>query len=1085
MFTRCIAAFWLSSAVVLAAIPGRFMQAPAIHGDRIAFTYEGDLWTVSTAGGLAMRLTSHPGNETGARFSPDGSRLVFSASYDGGTQLYSMSTEGGLPKRLTWGPSHPYPLDWLTDGRILFRDSLDNTYRPITRLYTVTTAGEMPAPLPAPTGVLCAMSPDGKQMAYCPRGNEEYYWKRYKGGQHQEIWLCDFQTHKFKQLIQHQGKSSYPMWIGSKLYFVSDRGKQGIANLYSYSFDDKSIKELTHFEDFDVQMASTDGRQIVFLQSGYLQVFDTENQSLQQIKVSIPTDQWKLADRTINPRDYIQHFGVSDDGKSAVLEARGDVFVVPSDDLCETINLTGTSSSRERFPQRSPDGKSVAFFSDKTGEYELYLKEVEGKGEWVRLTTGLNKTVYRLEWSPDSSKILFSDKSFTLYCVDVAKRELVKIDSSTMLKNDEFSWEVSDYTWAPDSKWVAYSFVQSNRNSQIFLYNLDHNKVFPLTTDFYDNLYPTFDGNGDYLYYCSYRNFEVRMDIFEDNHIIPNPVQIMAVQLKAGQKPPFEKQPKEAKAAPNKEEKSDERFRIDMEGIQQRVYALPVKAGNYYYARAGKGMVTWASIDQIAESEYEETYKPSGTEKWQLHIFDMASQKETILDGNVSAWSISPNHEHWIIRKGKDFYLSTVEKGFSSKSPGEKLNLDKMTYRVVCQDEWNQIFSDTWRWYRDFFYDPEMHGRDWKKMGETYRAYVPQLSSRAGLNWVLSQMVGELCVSHTYIGGGDMGPSYHPPSPVFTGMLGTDLVPDESGYYKLAKIYGPTDFNRNLASPLMRPDFTVREGDFLIAIDDHEIKAPDNPYKYLQVTSGQKVKLTINDRPDGAGARTTVVEPIRSEYDLRYNRWVADNIKKVLEASGGEVGYAHLTAMSSGNVAQFDKFWRAFRYKKGLIIDVRGNGGGWTEYFVIDKLERKQVAYNVMQGMIPYRYPNSASQAQYALISNEANGSDGEAFVEHFKARKLGTVVGVPSWGGLVGIINRQTTIDGGFVEQSNNAFWGQKGEWLVENHGAVPDILVENDPESVLRGADPQLEKAIEVVLKKIKDNPWKFPQRPPYPKK
>lgn len=1085
MHKRIIAALLLSSSIALASVPGRFMQAPAIHENRIVFTYEGDLWSVSTEGGTAIRLTSHPGTETAARFSPDGSQLVFSASYDSRTQLYAMPSDGGSPQRLTWAPSRPQALDWLKDGRIVFRDALENNYRPITRLYSVTTAGEMPTPLPVPSGVLCALSPDGKKMAYCPGGNEEYYWKRYKGGQHQQIWLCDMEKHKYKQLIKYDGKSSYPMWIGNRLYFVSDRGKQGIANVYCYSFEDESIKEVTHYEDFDVQMASTDGRQIVFVRSGYVQVLDTENGAVRQIEISIPTDQWKLADRTINPKDYVQSFSVSDDGKSAVLEARGDVYQVPADELSETVNLTATSSSRERFPQLSPDGKSVAFFSDKTGEYELYTKNVESQGEWVRLTTGLNTTVYRLEWSPDSSKILFADRTFALYYIDVHQRELVKIDSSTMLKNDEFTWEVSDYTWAPDSKWVAYSFVQSNRNSQIFLYSVDQKNVLPLTTDFYDNLYPAFDGNGDYLYYCSYRNFEVQMDVFEDNHIIPNPVQIMAVQLKAGQKPPFEKRPKEDKPAPKKEDKSEPSFRIDMEGIEQRIYALPVKAGNYYYVRAGKGKVTWASIDHIGEAEYEEIYKPSGAAKWQLHVFDMESQKETILDGNVSDWRISANHEQWIVRRNDEFFLSTVEKAFSSKSPGEKLSLDKMTYRVCCRDEWGQILNDTWRWYRDFFYDPDMHGRDWKKIGEAYRSYLPQVGSRAGLNWVLSQMVGELCVSHTYIGGGDMGPAYQPDSPVYPGLLGVDLVPDGSGYYKLAKIYGPTDFNRNLSSPLVRPDFSAREGDYLIAIDGREIKVPENPYKYLQVTRGQKVKITLNDRPEPPGARSTQVEPITSEYDLRYNRWVADNIKKVLDASGGDIGYAHLTAMSSGNVAQFDRFWRAFKFKKGLIIDVRGNGGGWTEYFIIDKLERRQTAYNVMQGMTPYRYPNSASHAQYAVVSNEANGSDGEAFVEHFKARKLGTVIGVPSWGGLVGIMDRQKTLDNGYVEQSNNAFWGEKGKWLVENHGADPDILVVNDPDSVLRGEDPQLEKAIEVVRKKIKDNPWKFPARPAYPKK
>ena len=596
--------------------------------------------------------------------------------------------------------------------------------------------------------------------------------------------------------------------------------------------------------------------------------------------------------------------------------------------------------------------------------------------------------------------------------------------------------------------------------------------------------------------------FDVQMDAFEDNHIIPNPVQVMVVQLKAGQRPPFEKTAKGEKdgksakgADDDKDEKGDQadkedkedknEFRIDLDGIQNRVYPLPVKAGNYYYAKAGKGKVFWASIDSIGEDEFEEVNAPGGAEKWELHMFDMSSQKEAVMDGKVSNWKMSANREQMIVQKGRDYYLTSADKAFSSKSAGEKVSLDKMVYVVRCKDEWNQIFNDTWRWYRDFFYDAQMHGRDWNKIGEAYRSYIPQLTSRANLNWMMSQMVGELCVSHTYIGGGDSGPSASVDSPVYTGLLGVDLVPDSSGYYKLAKIYGPTDFNRSLNAPLVRADLQVKEGDYLISIDGREVKVPEDPYKYLQVTRGQKVKVAVNDKPQSAGAKTATVDPISSEHELRYHRWVSDNIKKVLEASDGDIGYAHLTAMSSGNVAQFDKFWRAFKYKKGLILDVRGNGGGWTEYFIIDKLERKQTAYNVMQGMTPYRYPNSSSQAHYALISNEANGSDGEAFVEDFRANKLGTVIGVPSWGGLVGIMNKQRTLDNGTVDQSNNAFWGRKGQWLIENHGADPDILLPNDPASMMQGHDLQLEKAIEVLKKQIQDKPWSFPQQPAYPKK
>ena len=1099
----------LLPALLFAALPGRFMENPDIRNDLIVFSYEGDLWRVSAQGGLAARLTVYPGAETAGKISPDGAWIAFTGDYDGGRNLYLIPGDGGVPKRLTWHHS-AQALTWTPDGKkIVYRTSYENSYRPISKLFSVSMEGEWPGQLPVPQGILASYSPDGKKLAYCPKGREEYYWKRYKGGQYVDLWLYDFTTKEYTDLTDYVGKSAYPMWIGSKLYFVSDRGDNGISNLYTYDFATKVVQQITFFNDFDVQMASSDGEQIVYMRSGWLYVLDSKTNTSRKVDIQIPSDRWQLADRTINPREYIQSMAIAGDGKSVAFEARGDVFIVPADEKKETINLTRTAGSRERYAQLSPDGQWVAFFSDKSGEYALYMMKADDPGaEWLRLTDDLKTTVYHLEWSPDSKKILFGDKSFTLWYVDVAAKKLTKIASSNRLKNDEFTWEISDYTWGPDSKWIAYSFVQENRNSVIHLYSLEQAKSYAITGEFYDNLYPTFDANGDFLYYLSYRNYnDIQMDVYEDNHILPRPVQVMLVQLKAGEAPPFAdatrpamgrrpggmseamqegRSPAARPARAGEPVKSDAAasFRIDLEGIQDRHFVVPVKAGNYFYARAGKGRITFASVEEFGDDEYEELFTPGGRDKWELHIYDVAEQKETVLEQKISDWRISADGENILIKKRDDYYTGGLAK-MNGKSLGERLDLGGMLYTVQAQPEWNQIFSDTWRWYRDFFYDVDMHGRDWKKMGETYRSYIPQLNSREDLNWLLSQMVGELCVSHTYVGGGDRGPAQRPERSTFTGLLGADLVPGEGGWYKLAKIYGPSDFNRSIEGPLVRPDVAVKEGDYLIAINGKEVKYPENPFKYLQVSNDEKVKLTVNSQPGKAGAKTFAITPLRSEYQQRYFRWVEDNMNRVLKASNGQVGYMHITAMGVRNLGEFDKFWRAFRYKKGLIIDVRGNGGGWTEYFLIDKLERKQVAYNVMQGMEPFRYPNSASRAHYAVLTNEANGSDGEAFIEDFKANKLGTVIGVPSWGGLVGIINGQKTIDNGTVQQSNNAFFGREGKWLVENHGADPDMVVENDPVSLMAGQDRQLETAIEVLQKQIAEKPWSFPERPPYPKK
>jgi tricorn protease len=1060
---------------------GRFMTYPSIHKDKIVFTYEGDLWLVSAQGGRACRITTFPGTENFAKFSPDGKWIAFTGGYEGSAAVYLLPAEGGAPVRLTYTPGFALVVGWTPDGqKIVFRSMFENIIGRDPNLYSVSIKGGAPERLPLDRGVLISFSPDGKKFLYARRGDEEYYWKRYKGGRYMDIWLYDGTTQTYTPVSDYVGKNSYPMWIDEMMYFVSDRGS-GIANFYAQKIGTKEATAITSYADFDVMMPATDGQTIVYVYGGHLHLLDVKTGQAKKISVLMPSDRWALRSRVINPRDYIHHFNVAGDGQMVILEARGDVFTVPTGKGL-AVNLSNTPGTREIYPAISPDGKQVAFFSDRAGDYQLFLQKIEG-GDWTQLTDSLDRTVYHLVWSHDGKKILFGNKDYSIFYVDVTNKKLVKVDESNQMKNDEFTWEISDYTWSPDGKWIAYSLVQYNRNSQIFLYNTETGKKLAVTGDFYDNLNPCFDAEGNYLYYLSSRNFDVQMDFYEDNHVISAPQQVMVVQLRAGERPPFADEGREGK----KDKKAEATpFRIDAEGLMARTYSLPVKPGNYFFLKAGKGKVLWCSVDRFTEDEYEEIFAPRGTTKWSLHIYDLADRKEAVLNDQVRDYQMSTNSEQLIIRKDNDIYTSPVDAAFASKSNGDRLNLSSLIYTVDLQKEWNQIFSDCWRWYRDFFYDPGFHGRDWKAMGDKYRAYIPELSSRNELNWVMSQMVGELCVSHTYIDGGDYGPAATPPSLLRTGLLGADLVADPgSGLYKLAKIYGPTDINLNLPGPLVRPDIDVKEGDYLLVINGVGLKAGDDYFKLLQVAQGQKVKITVNGRPSLEGVRTYEVEPVFADSQLRYHRWLANNIKKVEKATNGRVGYMHINAMGSGGIGEFDKFWRAFRYKDAVIIDVRRNRGGWTEYFLIDKLERQMTAFNVLRNMVAFRYPGSTGNGNYVVISNENNGSDGEAFVEHFKSRKLGTVVGVPSWGGLVGVLNRQLTIDNGSVEQSNNAFWGRGGEWLVENHGADPDVLIDNDPGSAVAGRDLQLEKAIEVALEQINKNPSTFPPRPDYPKK
>ncbi len=1064
MSTRLLTSLALTLTLAAQDGPPRFISRPDVHGDQVVFAWEGDLWTGSLKGGEARRLTSHPGSESFARYSPDGKWIAFTGQYDGPQEVYLIPATGGAPKRLTWhGPATVQ--GWTPEGRVVFAAAYEGNFRAVDRLYSVDVEGHEPEPLPVPRAVQGSYSPDGKYLAFAPKGIVEYYWKRYKGGWHEELWLEDLAAKTFTKLTDYVGENADPLWAGGRMLFVTDRASEGHGNLFSLDPATKATEQLTDFRDFDVQQPGTDGRTVVFQQAGYLTALDLATKKTWRVELRCASDGWKVAPRAVNPKDWIQSTELGDQGKTVVLEARGDVFTLPVGAPAEARNLTKSSGTRERMPRLSPDGSQVAYFSDASGDYDLYVQPAKG-GAARRVPTGLRTALYHLEWSPDGKKVLFGDKSFAIYVMDLATGQLTKVDERHELKNDEFYWEISDYAWAPGSTWVAYSLVEPNHNSRIYLYNLATKQKVAVTDGFFDSLNPRFDADGSALYFLAHNNFEIQLDPSEHNHIEPRPTRVMAVKLKAG------------------EGKGD--FRIDLDGLSERARVLPVKAGNYLHLQAGKGFVAWDEIEAgWSDAVNEEVFKPKGEAKWKVHLFDASAKKEAELPDAMSSWSFDQAGTRLLLRKGGDLIAAEASELAASKPLPKALDLSGLSMTVKPREEWRQIFEDCWRWYRDFFYDTNMHGRDWNAIHDHFAAWVPSLNSRAELNWLLSQMVGELCVSHTYVSGGDFGPVKLDPPQVRTGLLGADFE-SANGRYRFTKVYGPTPMAPDLKAPLTDPEPKVKAGEYLLAIDGEAIKAGDSLGAHLQVRAGQKVKLTVNGAPSMEGARTVEVEPAASESALRYEAWVADNVAKVDKLSHGELGYMHISAMSDVNIGQFDKFWRAFRFKKGIVVDVRGNGGGWTEYFMIDKLATQQVGFNVLRGMAPFRYPGTAGDGRYVFISNERNGSDGEGFLEHVKALRLGTIVGVPSWGGLVGIINTQVTLDGGTVEQSNNAFFGRDGKWWVENHGVDPDLLVDNDPASLSAGHDAQLEVGVKTLMDQLAAKPTPgFPPVPAYPKK
>jgi len=1040
----------------------RFVQSPDIHGDQVVFTYEGDLWTGTLQGGPARRLTSHPGQETAAHFSPDGRWIAFTGQYDGGSNVYLMPAAGGAPRRLTWRGACTV-LGWTPDGaRVLFQAALKQDCRPFSKVYSVDLQGHEPEAAPLGRAVQAAYAPDATRVLFTARGVPEYPWKRYKGGQSPELWLADLKAGSFRKVTDYLGKNAYPMFTaqGGAL-FLSDRGPGGIANLYALDLATLAARPLTAYTDFDVQWPASDGHRVVFVQGGFLHVLDLATGEARPLAITAPSDAWRTRPRLVNAKDTLQHVRLGGGGRTLVLEARGDVWMLPRDPAAPALNLTRTSGVRERFPELSPDGARVAYFSDESGEYDLYVRPAQG-GPATRLATGLRTTFYHLAWSPDGRKLLFGDASFALHVVDVATGKRTTLAEAHDLKNDEFTWEVSDYAWAPDSNWVAYAYPDASRNSRITLCNLQTRQKVVLGNGFFDTVNPCFDLDGSTLYYLSYSNFDVKLDASESNWIESAPARVMAVRLRG---------PGGAKDGP---------FRIDTEGLAARTAPLPAKPGNLFHLKAGRGVVGWSSVEGFDDAVMEELYRPGGQSKWTMHFFETGPGRETVLAEPVAEWGLDAEGASVYVRRGGSVCAGPLRAMLDSGSLPPRVDLDRLSVTVTPLEEWRQIFEDTWRWYRDFFYDPKMHGRDWQAEHDRYAAWLPQLTSRADLNWLLGQMVGDLCVSHTYVGGGDLGPAPEGPARS-AALLGADLAADASGCYRFTRIYGPTPYAPALESPLAGK---VEEGEYLLAVDGRPLRAPMAVFEALQAARGQSLQLTVNARPVPEGARVVVATPVESESQLRYQQWVAANVATVERLSGGRLGYLHLPAMGAANLGDFDKFWRAFRYREGIVVDVRGNGGGWTNYLIIRKLEEQQVSVDVFGRMGSFRYPVTASDRRYVFLGNEQTGSDGEGFLAQVKARGLGPLVGMPSWGGLVGILNSQTTLDGGRVEQSNEAMFGRDGQWWIENRGAQPDIPVVNDPGSLLAGRDRQLEVAVETLLKSLADHPTPaFPAAPPFP--
>jgi tricorn protease len=1051
----------------------RLMRFPAIHGDQVVFSYAGDLYTVDAEGGTARRLTSHKGYEMFPRFSPDGSKIAFTAQYDGNTEVYVMPSEGGSPTRLTYtatlgrddvadrmGPNN-IVMTWTPDGQhIIFRSRQKSFNAFQGDLYKIPVDGGMPEQLPLPKGGFCSFSPDGNKMAYNRVFREFRTWKHYKGGMADEVWIHNFETHETKAITDHEAQDIIPMWKDNSIYFVSDRDWR--MNLYRYDMETEELSKLTNFEEYDVKFPSMGKDQLVFENGGYLYKMDLDNNETSRVPVKISNDQLASRHDIVDASEKIRDAGLSPNGKRVAFSARGDVFSVPAREGI-TYNLTGSSGNHDRNAKWSPDGKHVAYISDKTGEYEIYMQDQQGEEDPVQLTRGGSTYKYRLTWAPDSKKIMWSDAEFRLKYIDVNSREVTLVDTSKF-------GEIQDYTWSPDGRWITYSKQSDNDMSVVWVYNTQNGEKFRVTEGWYSSSGPTFSTDGKYLVFESQRTFDPVYSWVEWNYAYEDMEKIYLATLQKSTPSPFQPENDQVSTDGTNEEKKEGEeqgeadVKIDREGIHNRIVALPVDASSY------------GNISAVGSKIYYNQYDNGS----KLKVFDLDEKKETTL-GEGMQYSLSPNNKKMLVKKGDQYAVIGLPSAKIEMK--ETVDLSDMKVRIDRHKEWKQIFHESWRQFRDFFYVENMHGVDWKKMKERYSELLPYVNHRNDLTYVIGLMISETNVGHAYIQSGDRPE----PERTRTGLLGAEISRHESGFFRIDRILDGANWSEELHSPLQALGVDVNQGDYILQVDGKSVKGMDDLHKTLVGKAEDKVELTVNSEPSMEGSHKEIVSTRGDVSELYYYNWVQDNIEKVNEKTNGQVGYIHIPDMITHGLNEFVEHFYPQLDKKALIIDDRGNGGGNVSPMIIERLRREITRANMRRNVDePSHTPSKMMRGPMVLLVDRYSASDGDLFAYSFKKHDLGPVIGTRTWGGVVGITGSLPFIDGGSLRIPQFASYSaEESKWIIEGYGVEPDITVENDPWKEYQGTDQQLNKAIEVIKEKIEEGYEPLPEIPEAPDK
>ncbi|HMC30882.1 MAG TPA: PDZ domain-containing protein [Candidatus Angelobacter sp.] len=1090
------------------------MQKPTLSKTHIAFSYAGDLWLAPREGGEARLLTSGPGTKSDPVFSPDGTMIAFTGDYDGNVDVYVMPSGGGIPRRLTHHPAIDEVVGWMPDSKsVLFR-SARNSYSRFNRLFTVSLDGGLPHELPLPTAEFGTFSSDGKHIAYVPVDNNRRLsaigWKRYRGGKASRVWIANLSDLNLDQVPRESSNDGNPMWVGNKVYFLSDRN--GPFSLYAYDVKTRKVEQALPSNGADIKSASAGPGAIVYEQFGSLNLFDPATGKSKAVAVTVPADLPNVRPHFKKVENEIASATLSPSGARVLFEAHGEVLTAPAE-KGDIRNLTNTSGTMERDPAWSPDGKWVAYFSDESGEYQLFLKSPDGLGEAKKISLGNPPSFYyQPVWSPDSKKITFTDKRLNLWYVELAKGMPVKIDTDTY----DAPQRTLDPVWSPDSRWIAYSKKLTSQMHAVFAYSLEQSKSLQLTDGLSDARFPAFDQKGQYLYFTASTDVgpttgwldlsSINRPVTRSAYLIvlrkdqASPLAPESDEEKAGE----ESKPDADKAAKTADEKGDQEpanpeekakaadakpakaakaegviVKIDAENISQRILALPIPARNYGQLVAGKAGTIFL---------VEEPNRPGPDQQSMLWRFDLTSRKPERLMEGVNNFSISFDGKKMLFSKGRrentKWFVSSAtapargEGPAAAGKPETPLNLARMEVLIDPRAEWKQEYAEVWRIERDFFYDPNLHGLNLPVTKKQYEPYLENVGSRIDFSYLLAEMLGELTVGHMYI----RTPTDPPSEQGKVGLLGADYTL-ENGRYRFSKIYQGENWNPQLRAPLTQPGVNVQEGDYLLAVNGRELRNNDEVFELFEGTADKSTVLKVGPTPDGKGARNVTVVPIETEGALRNRAWIEGNLRKVEKLSGGRIAYVYLPDTGFGGYTSFNRYFFAQVGREGAVIDERFNGGGSAADYVIDYLRRPLQNYWMTREGQDFSTPVGAIFGPKAMIINMYAGSGGDALPWYFRDAKLGPLVGTRTWGGLVGIYDYPQLMDGGSVTAPRVAFYNRNGDWDVENHGVAPDVEVELTPKEWVSGHDPQLEKAVALVMDSLKKNPLPVARRPAFP--